>query len=168
MPSVSNILTSPGRFGRVLRAGDPLYFTFAVQNDASWGVQVNFRAFSINIAQSHFDYPDFTLDMLDNTGGSIGGTVVLQKQFVPRYVPQTGYGATSNSLVCANGVYGNANEWGMRDSMPVVEVMRPTPIAMRWQPQSLAPVHVGGSNVYTGALTCTSDIYLYAFFSRLF
>ena len=169
MPSVSNILTSPGRFGRILRAGDPLYFTFAVQNDASWGVQVNFRAFSINLAQSGFDYPDFTFDVLDSVGDPLGTAALLQKQFVPRYVPQTGYGASSSTLVCANGVYGNADEWGMRDSMPVVEVMRPTPIAMRWASNTLEALTVGGAGTtYTGAITCTSDIYLFAFFSRLF
>lgn len=168
MPSLSNVVSTPGLFGRILRAGDPLYFTFAVQNTADFGVQVNFRAFSINIAQPNFDTPDFFFDVLDNTGNPIGTQVYLSKQSVPRYTPQPGYGASPSTLVCANGVSSVADEWGMRDSMPVVEVMRPTPIAMRWSSTSLDPVAVGGGNVYTGAITCTCDIYIYAFFSRLF
>ena len=168
MPSLSNILSSPGRFGRVLRANDILYFTFAVQNDGDFGVQVNFRAFSINLAQPNFDTPDFTFDVLDNSGNPIGTQVYLSKQSVPRYTPQPGYGASASTLVCANGAYGNADEWGMRDSMPVVEVMRVAPISMRWAETRLPPVVAGGSNVFTGQITCTSDIYIYAFFSRLF
>jgi hypothetical protein len=50
--------------------------------------------------------------------------------------------------------------------MPVVEVMRPTPIAMRYATNNYGRVNAG--NIYTGQITCTSDIYLYAFFSRLF
>ena len=119
MPSLSNILTSPGRFGRILRAGDTLYFTFAVQNKANFGVQVNFRAFSINLAQPNFDTPTFTFDVLDSAGTPVGTPVLLEKQSVPRYTPRPGYAATGNTLVCANGVYGNADEWGMRDSMPL-------------------------------------------------
>lgn len=169
MPSLSNILTSPGRFGRILRAGDTLYFTFAVQNRAAFGVQVNFRAFSINLAQTAFDTPDFTFDVLDSAGNPVGTQVLLLKQSVPRYTAQTSYGATGSSMIAANGVYGNADEWGMRDSMPVVEVMRPTPIAMRWASNTLEALTVGGvGTTYTGAITCTSDIYIYAFFSRLF
>ena len=166
MPSLSNVLSSPGLFGRILRAGDPLYFTFAVQNHADFGVQVNFRAFSININQVNFDTPDFTFDVLDNSGNPIGTQTVLLKQAVPRYTPQPGYGASPSTLVCANGVSSVADEWGMRDSMPVVEVMRPTPIAMRYASNSYDKV--AGGNVYTGQITCTSDIYLCAFFSRLF
>jgi len=166
MPSLSNIVSTPGLFGRVLRAGDPLQFTFAVQNEADFGVQVNFRAFSINIAQPNFDTPTFYFDVLDNTGNPIGSQVLLEKQSVPRFVPQTAYGASGGSLVCANGVSSNADEWGMRDAMPVVEVMRPTPIAMRYPTTTFNRV-VSGS-IYTGQITCTSDIYLYGFFSRLF
>ena len=169
MPSVSNILSSPGLFGRILRAGDTLYFTFAVQNKADFGVQVNFRAFSINLTQYAFDTPDFTFDVLDSAGTPVGTQVLLLKQSVPRYTPQPGYGASPSTLVCANGVSSVADEWGMRDSMPVVEVMRPTPIAMRWLSTTLEALTVGGAGTtYTGAITCTSDIYLYAFFSRVF
>jgi hypothetical protein len=169
MPSLSNIVSTPGLFGRVLRAGDPLQFTFAVQNKAPFGVQVNFRAFSINLSQPNFDTPDFTFDVLDYLGNPIGTQVLLSKQSVPRFVPQTAYGASSSSLVCANGVSSVADEWGMRDAMPVVEVMRPTPIAMRWQPGAdLGFVALGGDGVYTGQITATSDLYIFAFFSRLF
>lgn len=168
MPSLSNLTSSAGRFGRVLRVGETLYFTFAVQNKADFGVQVNFRAFSINLAQANFDTPDFTFDVLDNTGNPVGTQTFLSKQSVPRYVPQTGYGASANTLIAANGVYGNADEWGMRDSMPVYETMRATPIAMRWQPVNFEAVQVGGTYVYTGAITCTSDIYVYAFFAQVF
>jgi hypothetical protein len=166
MPSLSNIVSTPGLFGLILRAGDPLYFTFAVQNAADFGVQVNFRAFSINVAQANFDTPTFYFDVLDYVGNPIGAQVLLEKQSVPRYTPQPGYGASPSTLVCANGVSSVADEWGMRDSMPVVEVMRPTPIAMRYASNSYDRVASGG--VYTGAITCTSDIYIYAFFSRLF
>ena len=166
MPSVSNVLSSPGLFGRILRAGDPLYFTFAVQNDADFGVQVNFRAFSININQAGFDTPDFTFDVLDSTGTPVGTQTVLLKQSVPRYIPQPGYGASANTLICANGVSSGADEWGMRDSMPVYEAMRVAPIAMRYASNSYDKVAGGG--IYTGRITCTSDIYIYAFFSRLF
>jgi hypothetical protein len=169
MPSLSNILTSPGRFGRVLLAGETLYFPFAVQNKAPFGVQVNFRAFSFNIAQPNFDTPTFYFDVLDSGGNPIGTQVLLEKQSVPRFVPQTAYGASGGSLVCANGVYGNADEWGMRDAMPVVEVMRPTPIAMRWASTTLEALTVGGAGTtYTGQITATSDLYIFAFSSRLF
>jgi hypothetical protein len=166
MPSLSNIVSTPGLFGRVLRAGDRLEFTFAVQNGADFGVQVNFRAFSINLTQPNFDTPDFTFDVLDDVGNPIGTQVLLEKQSVPRFVPQTAYGASSSSLVCANGVSSVADEWGMRDAMPVVEVMRPTPIAMRYPTTTFNRVAAG--DIYTGQITCTSDIYLYGFFSRLF
>jgi len=166
MPSLSNIVSTPGLFGRVLRAGDLLQFTFAVQNTADFGVQVNFRAFSINLSQPNFDTPDFTFDVLDSSGTAIGTQVVLLKQSVPRFVPQTAYGASAGSLVCANGVSSVADEWGMRDAMPVVEVMRPTPISMRYATYNYGRVNAG--NVYTGQITCTSDIYIFAFFSRLF
>jgi hypothetical protein len=166
MPSLSNIVSTPGLFGRVLRAGDRLEFTFAVQNDADFGVQVNFRAFSINIAQPNFNTPDFTFDVLDYLGNPIGSQVLLEKQSVPRFVPQTAYGASSSSLVCANGVSSVVDEWGMRDAMPVVEVMRPTSIAMRYPTTTFDKVAAGG--VYTGQITATSDLYIFAFFSRLF
>jgi hypothetical protein len=166
MPSLSNIVSTPGLFGRVLRAGDRLEFTFAVQNGADFGVQVNFRAFSINIAQPNFDTPTFYFDVLDSTGNPIGTQVLLEKQSVPRFVPQTAYGASSSSLVCANGVSSNADEWGMRDAMPVVEVMRPTPIAMRYPTTTFDKLATGG--IYTGQITATSDLYIFAFFSRLF
>jgi hypothetical protein len=166
MPSLSNIVSTPGLFGRVLRAGDRLEFTFAVQNDADFGVQVNFRAFSINIAQPNFNTPDFTFDVLDYLGNPIGSQVLLEKQSVPRFVPQTAYGASSSSLVCANGVSSVADEWGMRDAMPVVEVMRPTSVAMRYPTTTFDKVAAGG--VYTGQITATSDLYIFAFFSRLF
>lgn len=168
MPSLAVCNSSAGRFGRILRAGDPLYFTFAVQNDASWGVQVNFRAMSINITQASFADPDFTLDILDDTGNPIGTQATLTKVSVPRFTPQPGYTVSASSLIAANGIYGNADEWGMRDSMPLSELMRLTPVSMRWQPQPLTSVVVGGYGVYTGQITCTSDIYLHAFFSRVF
>ena len=169
MPSLSNIVSTPGLFGRVLRAKDPLQFTFAVQNTGDFGVQVNFRAFSINIAQPNFDTPDFTFNVLDSTGTPIGSQVMLEKQSVPRFVPQTAYGASAGSLVCANGVSSVADEWGMRDAMPVVEVMRPTPIAMRYPSTTFYGLTVGGvGTTYTGQIDCTSDIYVFAFFSRLF
>jgi len=169
MPSLSNIVSTPGLFGRVLRAGDPLQFTFAVQNKQAFGVQVNFRAFSINLTQPNFDTPDFTFDVLDSTGNPIGTQVLLEKQSVPRFVPQTAYGASAGSLVCANGVSSVADEWGMRDAMPVVEVMRPTPISMRYATNTFEALIVGGAGtVYTGQITATSDLYIFAFFSRLF
>lgn len=168
MPSLAVGNSTPGRFGRILRAGETLYFTFAVQNDERWGVQVNFRAYSINVTQPNFNTPDLTLDVLDNTGGSLGGTVVLSKVSIPRFTPQTAYGASQSTLVCANGVYTAADGWGMRDAMPVQEVMRPVSIAMRWEPQPLNPVQVGGANVYTGAITSTSDLYIFGFFARVF
>jgi hypothetical protein len=169
MPSLSNIVSTPGLFGRVLRAGDPLQFTFAVQNKADFGVQVNFRAFSINLTQPNFDTPDFTFDVLDSSGTAIGTQVLLEKQSVPRFVPQTAYGASAGSLVCANGVSSVADEWGMRDAMPVVEVMRPTPIAMRYPTTTFDALTVGGvGTTYTGQITATSDLYIFAFFSRLF
>jgi hypothetical protein len=166
MPSLSNIVSTPGLFGRVLRVGDPLQFTFAVQNKADFGVQVNFRAFSINIAQPNFNTPDFTFDVLDYLGNPIGSQVLLEKQSVPRFVPQTAYGASAGSLVCANGVSSVADEWGMRDAMPVVEVMRPTSVAMRYP--TTTPDTVASGAIYTGQITATSDLYIFAFFSRLF
>jgi len=168
MPSLAVCNSSAGRFGRILRAGETLYFTFAVQNKAAWGVQVNFRAMSINIAQANYANPDFTLDVLDNTGNPIGTQTVLTKQSVPRFTPQPGYTVDASSLIAANGVYANADEWGMRDSMPLSELMRLTPVSMRWTDGGdLNPVQVGGGNVYTGAITCTSDIYLHAFFAQV-
>lgn len=168
MPSLAVCNSSPGRFGRILRAGDPLYFTFAVQNIAAWGVQVNFRAMSINIAQANYADPDFTLDVLDNTGDPITAPTTLTKQSVPRFTPQPGYTVSASSLIAANGIYGNADEWGMRDSMPLSELMRLTPVSMRWASTTLDRVHVGGAGVYTGRITCTSDIYLHAFFAQVF
>lgn len=168
MPSLAVCNSSAGRFGRILRAGETLYFTFAVQNKAAWGVQVNFRAMSINIAQANYADPDFTLDVLDNAGNPVGTQTVLTKQSVPRFTPQPGYTVSASSLIAANGIYGNADEWGMRDSMPLSELMRLTPIAMRWASTKLDRVQVGGAGVYTGAITCTSDLYIHAFFAQVF
>lgn len=168
MPSLAVCNSSAGRFGRVLRAGDTLYFTFAVQNAAPFGVQVNFRAMSINITQTNYASPDFTLDVLDETGSPIGTQVVLSKVSVPRFTPQAGYTVGPGTLIAANGIYGNADEWGMRDSMPLSELMALTPIAMRYETINYKPVEVGGAFVFTGAVTCTSDIYLHAFFAQVF
>lgn len=166
MPSLAVCNSSAGRFGRVLRAGDPLYFTFAVQNNADWGVQVNFRAMSINIAQANYADPDFVFDVLDATGNPIGTQSTLSKVSVPRFTPQPGYTVDASSLIAANGIYGNADEWGMRDSMPLSELMRLTPVSMRWSATPLDKL--AGGNVYTGQITCTSDIYLHAFFAQVF
>ena len=166
MPSLAVCNSSAGRFGRVLRAGDPLYFTFAVQNSADWGVQVNFRAMSINIAQANYADPDFAFDVLDATGNPIGTQATLSKVSVPRFTPQPGYTVDASSLIAANGIYGNADEWGMRDSMPLSELMRLTPVSMRWSATPLDKLAGGG--IYTGQITCTSDIYLHAFFAQVF
>lgn len=168
MPSLAVCNSSAGRFGRVLRAGDTLYFTFAVQNAAPFGVQVNFRAMSINITQTNYADPDFTFDVLDETGSPIGSQVLLSKVSVPRFTPQAGYTVGPATLIAANGIYGNADEWGMRDSMPLSELMALTPIAMRYETINYKPVAVGGAFVCTGAVTCTSDIYLHAFFAQVF
>ena len=107
--------------------------------------------------------------MLDNTGNAIGTQTFVSKTSIPRFTPQTAYGASQSTLVCANGVYTAADGWGMRDSMPVQEVMRPVSIAMRWEVgPDLNPVQVGGANVYTGAITSTSDLYIFGFFARVF
>ena len=166
MPSLAVCNSSAGRFGRVLRAGDPLYFTFAVQNSADWGVQVNFRAMSINIAQANYADPDFVFDVLDEFGNPFGTQSTLSKVSVPRFTPQPGYTVDASSLIAANGIYGNADEWGMRDSMPLSELMRLTPVSMRWSSTSLTRLAAGG--IYTGQITCTSDIYLHAFFAQVF
>jgi hypothetical protein len=50
--------------------------------------------------------------------------------------------------------------------MPVVEVMRPTAVAMRYPTTTFDKV--AGGSVYTGQITATSDLYIFAFFSRLF
>jgi hypothetical protein len=169
MPSLATCSSTPGRFGRILRVGETLYFTFAVQNQARWGVQVQFRAMSINPAQANYASPDFTLDVLDNTGTPLGTQTVLSKVSVPRFTPQPGYTVGPATLIAANGVLANADEWGMRDSMPLTELASLTPIAMRWvDGPPFDPVAVGGANVYTGAITCTSDIYLHAFFAQVF
>ena len=52
--------------------------------------------------------------------------------------------------------------------MPLSELMRLTPVSMRWQPQLLDYVRVGGTGVYTGRITCTSDLYVHAFFAQVF
>jgi len=166
MPSLAVCNSSAGRFGRVLRAGDPLYFTFAVQNSAEWGVQVNFRAMSINIAQANYADPNFYFDVLDEFGNPFGTQVYLPKVSVPRFTPQPGYTVDASSLIAANGIYGNADEWGMRDSMPLSELMRLTPVSMRWSSTTLTRLAAGG--IYTGQITCTSDIYLHAFFAQVF
>jgi hypothetical protein len=46
--------------------------------------------------------------------------------------------------------------------------MRPTPIAMRRATNGFEALTVGGGNVYTGQITATSDLYIFAFFSRVF
>ena len=85
---------------------------------------------------------------------------------MPRFTPQPGYTVDASSLIAANGIYGNADEWGMRDSMPLSELMRLTPVSMRWSATPLDKLAGGG--IYTGQITCTSDIYLHAFFAQVF
>jgi len=169
-PDAGNLLSSGGLLGMILPAGEEATFAFFVQNkDVVLTLNVSFQAITYNGDQT--SSPDITFGVRDYTGATVGTDITQTEVSVPRNGAATTRTSTPSTMFAMNGILAGDGQWGARDSMPMREVFKSTPVRFTWGPNQVGDIGWGRQGtadaVYYGTITATSDLYIFGFNCRV-
>lgn len=166
-PNAGSLMSSGGFLGKVLLAGETATFGFYFQtSDTEAAINVSFQCVSYNADQD--TNPDITCEIRDYTGGTVA-SLVRQDVNVPRINGQPTRTSDPDSMVAMNGVLAGDGLWGMRDCMPMSDVMKGAPVRFTIGPITYNKYAVPPSTdaMYYGVISATSDLYIYGFNARV-
>lgn len=166
-PNAGSLMSSGGFLGKVLLAGDTATFGFYFQTDQTEAaINVSFQCVSYNADQS--TTPKITCEIRDYQGNTVA---LLQRLDVnvPRINGQPTRTSDPDSMVAMNGVLAGDGLWGMRDCMPMSDVMKGAPVRFTIGPITYNNYAVPPSTdaMYYGVIYATSDLYIYGFNARV-
>jgi len=169
-PDAGNLLSSGGLLGMILPAGEEATFAFFVQNKTVvLTLNVSFQAITYNGDQT--SSPDITFGVRDYTGATVGTDITQTEVSVPRNGAATTRTSTPSTMFAMNGILAGDGQWGARDSMPMREVFKSTPVRFTWGPNQAGDIAWGqpttSDAVYYGTITATSDLYIFGFNCRV-
>jgi len=165
--SLVNNSQSAGFLNQLLPAGNQITFCFSPQYETTAQVQVGFRAFAYNAAQSFMG--DLRLRIFDHDEVLLGEAAILPNQQFKRIQPQTNYVGASTASVVANGIAAGVPHWAMRDAMPYLDITKGRPFQLVYEPLTFLPFFANdskGDGVYTVKIDSTIDLYIYNLFAR--
>lgn len=157
-PEVANVCTEEARLGAYSIAKA----SFLVQYDLDATLNVSFHCIRLSTLRGNID---FTLEVLDETGAvqhsvTVGGVNVARLRYASTYT------ADGNQFRALAGVMASPSEWGMIDSIPLVDCLKGTPVRLSL-PVTLNDITVSGNSVYTMRVTADISCYMFGFFASL-
>lgn len=161
---------SEARLGYLLQSYDQISGVFATQADTVGRLSVSFRA--VRVDENNGDNINFSLTVLKQTGGVITPEVVTLRPVVPRMSYQNAIATSATSMRVIEGVRRGPRSWGMRDSMPLTDCLKGTPMYLETAPFLLpgAGGSIQGGSVATFVLKVTGgddlSVYVYGFNAR--
>jgi hypothetical protein len=169
-PDAGSILSSGGFLGMILPAGEEATFAFFVQNEnVVLTLNVSFQCITYNGAQT--SSPDITFGVRDSTGNTVGTDITQTAVSVPRFGAQMRRSSDPTTMFAMNGILAGDGRWGSRDSMPMREAFKSTPVRFTWGPNGKGDIPWGqpatANTVYYGTITATTDLYIFGFNCRV-
>jgi hypothetical protein len=168
-PDVASNATED-RLGFVLQSGGMLTGVVATQADTVGRLSVSFRA--VRLDENNGATIDFSLAVLKESGAPITPEVLTLRPVVPRMSYQNSIATSPISMRVIEGVRRGPRSWGMRDSMPLTDCLKGTPMFIETAPFNL-PGQGGaiqGASVATFVLKVTGgdelSVYVYGFNAR--
>jgi hypothetical protein len=168
-PELANIQCDPYHFGRILTAlPDALTSTFCVQSEVEGVVQIAFTTFPLTepindlteIRTLHFD-------ILDSAGVSIFGGFISENYQLDTYNTTTSFRSSAKQTRALLGVFTVANQWGMRDGLPLSDVQKGNQVFFEFPSAIFSPVEAGGVGVYTVRVETGDPMWIIAYNVRL-
>jgi len=168
-PELANIQCDPYHFGRVWTViPDALTSTFCVQSEVTGVVQVAFTIFPLEDAINDLtDIQILNYDILDSTGTSVFGGEILQNYQFDTFNTTTSFRSSAKQTRALLGVYTVANQWGMRDGLPLSDVQKGNQVVFEFPEATFSAVGAGGDGVYTVKVTTGRAAWVIAFSARL-
>jgi len=168
-PELANIQCDPYHFGRVWTAvPDALTSTFCVQSEVTGVVQVAFTIFPLeNAINDLTDIQILDYDILDSTGTSVFGGVISQNYQFDTFNTTNSFRSSAKQTRALLGVYTVANQWGMRDGLPLSDVQKGNQVVFEFPEATFSAVGAGGAGVYTLKVTTGRAAWVIAFSARL-
>ena len=164
---LANIQCDPYHFGRILTAEpDALTSTFCVQSEVEGTIQIAFTLFPIQGGTETMPTTIF-YDVLDSSGASVIGGPVSETYAWNRFQPSTTWESTANQTRAFLGVFTGANEWGMRDGLPMSDILKGNQVFFELPSATYSAVAAGGVGGYTIKITCGRAAWIIAFSARL-
>lgn len=161
-PEVANICSQEDRLGRMLTTGGSLTAPFCVQYDFTGTVNVSFHAIRTG---TNLPNITFVLDLLDDTGAILATATADVNVGRMRYAST--YTEDSNQFRAMAGINASPLEWGMIDSIPLVDVLKGTPVRLSLPPFAFAKTTVAPTNVYTLRITVDVNCFIFGFFASV-
>jgi hypothetical protein len=162
-PEVANVCSQENRLGRLLTTGGQVTAPFCVQYDFTGTVNVSFHCIRIGTNRGNID---FTLALLDDTG-TVVATTTASDLNVGRMRYASTYTADANQFRALAGITSSPLEWGMIDSIPLVDALKGTPVRLALDPYAFTAVTAAPSGVYTLRLTADVDCFIFGFYASV-
>jgi len=168
-PELANIQCDPYHFGRILTAPpDALTSTFCVQSEVEGVVQVAFTTFPLTDPINDLtEIRNVYFDILDSSGVSIFGGPINEKYQWDTYNTTTSFRSSAKQTRALLGVFTTANEWGMRDGLPISDMQKGNQVFFEFPSAVFSPVGAAGVGVYTVKVTSGEPAWIIAFNARL-
>ena len=168
-PELANVACDPYHFGRIVTAApDALTATFGFQYDVEGVVRVAFTVFPLQSASDNAGITTLSFDLLDYTGASIIGGPQWQNFFWTRYTSASTWSTTSTQTRALAGVLTGANEWGLRDALPLDDILKGNKVVWEFPSASFAKmVNASGVGAYTLKIVTGQALYIIGFSARL-
>lgn len=162
-PEVMNVCSQENSLGRVLTSSGSMTASFCLQYDLTAALNVSFHCIRLGTLRGNID---FTLELLDETG-----TVVSTQTEVDVNVGRMRYASTytedSNQFRAMAGITSSPLQWGMIDSIPLVDCLKATPVRLSLPPVAFGTTTIVPANIYTMRITADIDCYIFGFFASL-
>lgn len=162
-PEVANVCSQEDRLGRMLTTTGSITAPFCVQYDFTGTVNVSFHAIRTGTNNPNIN---FVLDLLDDTGAVLS-TYTETDVHVGRMRYASTYTEDTNQFRAMAGINASPLEWGMIDSIPLVDILKGTPVRLSLPPFAFAKTTVAPTNVYTLRITVDVNCFIFGFFASV-
>lgn len=162
-PEIANVCSQEDRLGRMLTTGGSITAPFCVQYDFTGTVNVSFHAIRTG---TNLPNINFVLELLDDTGAVLASQTATDVH-VGRMRYASTYTEDSNQFRAMAGINASPLEWGMIDSIPLVDVLKGTPVRLSLPPFAFAKTTVAPTNVYTLRITVDVNCFIFGFFASV-
>jgi len=161
-PDVSANATED-RLGYGLQAGEDISGVVAIQGEATGRISISFRAVRLEDEGSDASW---SLKTYKANGSFAAPEVVLTALFIPRYQTQWNVAGGPTTMRVMQGLRRGPRAWGMRDSMPLTDCLKGTPVLIETAEFLLPAVSNLGAMATFRLSVSVGQFYLYGFNAR--
>jgi hypothetical protein len=162
MPDVSANATE-NRLGYRLQTDEDISGLVAFQSVVQGRISITFRA--VRLSDDGAD-ADWTLDVFKPNGDPITPSVKLERALIPRFSNQYELAAGATTMRVLQGARRAARSWGMRDSMPLTDCLKGSPLLIETADFVMPSVANAGGVAIFRLYASSGEFYLYGFNAR--